>query len=445
MSRRSINNTTRVSLLAFIITFVIFFIMIMHNVLDQSMSSYLKDSMAVTFEDTVVQNQNPFEEGEAKGGEGGGGYNDDGGDDDDSVAENNVDDENDNDDDGGSFVDNDKNKKNDNAANSKITNGTKESANANSINNTTIVTTAGEHQQQNQQENEQKEGDGEQQRENNNEDDQPPPPPNPHPHAGAKDSNNQWGYVPDITLLRQHHLETYGATKVYPISAFNVSEYLDYACGRNITTGWEGKAGFDLMQKVQIDKTQLQYDNGEDQHSTTALSTRSSRPPKVLCAIYTYDKNHPRLEAISRIWGWKCDGFFAASTLTDPSIGAINLPHHGDEAYDNMWQKTRSIWAFIYDNYMNDYDYFWLGGDDYYLIVENLVKFLGTINRSDNEARLIAHQIPHRWGIFCGGGAGYVLNRMAVKRFVEEALPTCYVRLSLIFASAISIIYLFVY
>ena len=192
------------------------------------------------------------------------------------------------------------------------------------------------------------------------------------------------------------------------------------------------------MQKIQIDTKQMllptKTSNDNVVEAGGSLGEKEASRPKLLCGIYTYDKNHPRIEAVVNAWGWKCDGFFAASTLTDPSIGAINLPHYGEEAYNNMWQKTRSIWAYIYDNYMNDYDYFWLGGDDYYLIVENLLKFLGTIDSSNGEARLIGHQIPKGGSNFCGGGPGYVLNRMAVKRFVEEALPKCAVSCCVVFS-----------
>ena len=55
------------------------------------------------------------------------------------------------------------------------------------------------------------------------------------------------------------------------------------------------------------------------------------------------------------------------------------FPHFGEEAYDNMWQKTQCILAYVHDNYLDDYDYFWLGGDDFYLIVENLVNYLASI------------------------------------------------------------------
>ena len=30
--------------------------------------------------------------------------------------------------------------------------------------------------------------------------------------------------------------------------------------------------------------------------------------------------------------------------------------------YHNIWQKVRNIWKYIYDNYMDDYDYFVIGG-----------------------------------------------------------------------------------
>ena len=147
-----------------------------------------------------------------------------------------------------------------------------------------------------------------------------------------------------------------------------------------------------------------------------------------MCTVYTYDKNHPKLEAAAESWGWKCDGFLGASTLTNETIGAVDLPHLGPEAYNNMWQKTRSILAYIYDNYLDDYDFFWIGGDDFFLVVENLVNILATYQGeegSNDEAKLIGQPVPNPHGAFCVGAPGYVLNRMAVKRFVEEVLPTC--------------------
>ena len=48
------------------------------------------------------------------------------------------------------------------------------------------------------------------------------------------------------------------------------------------------------------------------------------------------------------------------------------IKHEGPEEYENMWQKSRAIWKYIYFHYRDDFDWFVLGGDDVFLIVENL-------------------------------------------------------------------------
>lgn len=96
--------------------------------------------------------------------------------------------------------------------------------------------------------------------------------------------------------------------------------------------------------------------------------------------------------------------------------------------------------AYIHDNYVDDFDYFWLGGDDQVVIVENLRNFLAQ-DTGSNPAGTNKNDIPVYLGqqinslqsgdnYFCGGGPGYVLNQLAVKRLIAEVLPTCHVRRS---------------
>ena len=112
------------------------------------------------------------------------------------------------------------------------------------------------------------------------------------------------------------------------------------------------------------------------------------------------------------------------------SIGTVDIPHVGYERFVAMWQKSRSVWAYIHEHYVDDYDFFWLGGDDFYLIVENLINYLATLHKpgEPEQALLLSHQIKYSNVVFCGGGAGYVLSKMALKRFVAEALSECQVR-----------------
>jgi len=54
----------------------------------------------------------------------------------------------------------------------------------------------------------------------------------------------------------------------------------------------------------------------------------------------------------------KCDGFMVASNKTDVALGTVDIPHEGPEEYNNIWQKVRSMWSYVYDNYYEKYDWY---------------------------------------------------------------------------------------
>lgn len=134
----------------------------------------------------------------------------------------------------------------------------------------------------------------------------------------------------------------------------------------------------------------------------------------------------------------KCDGFMVASNKTDVNLGTVNIPHEGPETYNNIWQKVRSMWSYIYDNYYTKYDYFHIGGDDLFLIVENLRYYLESeeIQAASNGGIYLPEgdetmQTPLFLGrrfayqgdmnnIFNSGGSGYTLNKAALKLLVTD-------------------------
>lgn len=141
---------------------------------------------------------------------------------------------------------------------------------------------------------------------------------------------------------------------------------------------------------------------------------------RILCAIYTHAGQHDMVETITRTWGKQCDGFVAFSTETHPSRGIVNLIHAGPEAYGNMWQKVRSIWGYVHQHYLDDFDFFHLCGDDTYVIVPNLRRFLQN-HTSTSSPLHFGQWIPHGDTVYTGGGPGYTLNRAALALFVEQA------------------------
>jgi len=99
--------------------------------------------------------------------------------------------------------------------------------------------------------------------------------------------------------------------------------------------------------------------------------------PRIMCITYTMAKSHnTAIKALKETWAYKCDGFIVMSTETDPSIPAVDIEHEGPEEYNNIWQKMRSIWMYIYKHHYEDYDWFYLGGDDVFPIIENMRLYL---------------------------------------------------------------------
>jgi hypothetical protein len=103
-----------------------------------------------------------------------------------------------------------------------------------------------------------------------------------------------------------------------------------------------------------------------------------------------------------------------------------------------MWQKVRSIWSYVYDYYYEKYDWFHIGGDDMYVLVENLRLYLESdeIKMASNGGETLpvgiqSFQTPLYLGrrfaydgkmsrIYNSGGPGYTLNKAALKLLVND-------------------------
>ena len=238
-----------------------------------------------------------------------------------------------------------------------------------------------------------------------------------HPHMGALDENGAYGYVHDASALHQTNPE------------FELPDK-ETTCGEK-----DGNYRM-LTEKVFVDQ--------EGHEAAQKEAENGGRPrDKIFCLVYTIEENHDRLPPLLETWMPKCDGSMIASTKTDLSLGTVNIPHEGPEEYNNIWQKVRSMWGYIYDNYYEDYDWFHIGGDDLFVIVENMRLYL-----ESEEIQLAANggetlptgnekvQVPLFLGrrfkeqgnwerVFNSGGSGYTMNKAALKALVVNAFPTC--------------------
>ena len=230
------------------------------------------------------------------------------------------------------------------------------------------------------------------------------------PEVNAYDDNNKDNYVHNVTSLRQNRPK------------FDVDN-LDDICSIHDET-WKL-----LTEKISIDL------EGHDIAQQNVLNGGKPRA-KIMCIIYTIEPFHDRIPIIRETWGQKCDGFMVASNRTESSLDIVKISHSGPEDYGHVWSKVQAIWSYVYDHHYEDFDWFHIGGDDLYLLVENLRLFVeseevqllsngGTYLPNGNEK----YQFPISLGlrftqgrdIFNTGGSGYTMNKAALKTLVTKA------------------------
>lgn len=236
-----------------------------------------------------------------------------------------------------------------------------------------------------------------------------------HPHLGATFVNGSLGYVHNERNLRMN-------PPTFNRSAFDLIS----ACKQR-----------DDDYRVLTEKVFIDFEG----HRAANQALGFNRRAKIFCFVYTTEKRHDRIPVIRETWGKKCDGFMVGSNKTDPRIDAVNISHEGDEDYFNIWQKVRSLWSYVYDNYYDKYDWFHIGGDDLYLLVENLRLYVESeeIRAASNNGTYLpdgreTSQTPLYLGCrfaytgdkkdkYNSGGPGYTLNKAALKRMVVDGFP----------------------
>lgn len=167
--------------------------------------------------------------------------------------------------------------------------------------------------------------------------------------------------------------------------------------------------------------------NGELLDHIHIDSLPPSRPGnRIFCGTYTHEANHDtNVRYVKQTWAKKCDGWLAFSTVDDASLPSVNIRHEGEESWNNMWQKIRFIWKYVHKHFRNDFDWFLLGGDDMFYIVENLKKYLESPEivkaREQQKGLYLGRRFfPPNQVVFNSGGAGYILDRVALDVLVSH-------------------------
>ena len=141
---------------------------------------------------------------------------------------------------------------------------------------------------------------------------------------------------------------------------------------------------------------------------------------KILCWIMTAPKNlMSKARHVKAAWGKRCNKLVFFSSKNDSILPAIGLNIR--EGRDFLWGKTKRAFKYVFDNHFHQADWFLKADDDTYVIVENLRYMLSHFNASQ-PIYFGRHFRPYVAQGYMSGGAGYVLSKQALYRFVTQAL-----------------------
>jgi len=173
-------------------------------------------------------------------------------------------------------------------------------------------------------------------------------------------------------------------------------------------------------------ETNNQASDNQNHMASSSASAKKSEEEltdsvRVLCWIMTSPENHKtRAVHVKTTWGRRCNKLLFFSSEANQELGSIGLD--AEEGRDNLWAKTRLAFKYVYQHHKDEADWFLKADDDTYVIVENLRFLLKDKNCS--EPLFFGHKLKSdfvKQGFF-SGGAGYVLSKEALRRFVEKGM-----------------------
>jgi len=142
---------------------------------------------------------------------------------------------------------------------------------------------------------------------------------------------------------------------------------------------------------------------------------------RVLCWVMTSPETfESKAKHVKATWGKRCNILLFMSSEADSKLPAIKLEglHEGR---DNLWGKTKLAFQYVYEHYRDQADWFMKADDDTYVIVENL-RYMLEPYKPSQPIYFGCKFKPYVKQGYMSGGAGYVLSREALDRFVNRAL-----------------------
>ncbi|KAL8561473.1 hypothetical protein ACOMHN_011155 [Nucella lapillus] len=137
---------------------------------------------------------------------------------------------------------------------------------------------------------------------------------------------------------------------------------------------------------------------------------------RILVWVMTGPQNlDKRAVHVRNTWGKRANQLLFMSSERNDSFPTIGLDV--EEGRAHLTAKTMRAFQYVYENHLNDADWFMKVDDDTYVIMENLRYMLSSYNTRDPIYFGKVFRVIVKQG-YASGGAGYVLSKEALRRLV---------------------------
>ncbi|XP_072263282.1 glycoprotein-N-acetylgalactosamine 3-beta-galactosyltransferase 1-like [Pyxicephalus adspersus] len=149
----------------------------------------------------------------------------------------------------------------------------------------------------------------------------------------------------------------------------------------------------------------------------SSVSEELSHKVRVLCWIMTApDHLGTKTIHVKNSWTRHCNKILFISSKANKSFPAIGLDTK--EGRDQLYWKTIRAFHYIYQHHFDEADWFLKADDDTYVVVENLRWMLS--NYTPDQPIYFGKRFkPFVKQGYMSGGAGYVLSKESLRRFIE--------------------------
>lgn len=138
---------------------------------------------------------------------------------------------------------------------------------------------------------------------------------------------------------------------------------------------------------------------------------------RILCWVMTGPSNlQTKAQHVKATWSRHCNVMLFMSSVEDPNFPAVGLGT--GEGRDQLYWKTIRAFHYVLKHHVDEADWFLKADDDTFVVVDNLRWILS--NHTPEEPIYFGKRFkPFAKQGYMSGGAGYVLSKEALRRFVE--------------------------